>query len=78
MFIWLILYSFVNKVASVENESKIYYGGKTNMLNQPEFHDLDKIRKLMELMDKKSQVISLFHQLKQGITNSNRFRKQSY
>lgn len=57
------------KVASVENDSKIYFGGKTNMLNQPEFfHDLDKVRQLLDLMEKKSQVISLFQPVKQGIT----------
>nr|MBO2505923.1 heat-inducible transcriptional repressor HrcA [Bacilli bacterium] len=56
------------KVASVENDSKIYFGGKTNMLNQPEFHDINKIRQLLDLMDKKSQVISLFQPVKQGIT----------
>lgn len=55
------------KVASVENDSKIYFGGKTNMLNQPEFHDFEKIRQLMELMDKKSQIISLFSPFEQGI-----------
>ncbi|NLY78845.1 MAG: heat-inducible transcriptional repressor HrcA [Lysinibacillus sp.] len=56
------------KVASVENDSKIYFGGKTNMLNQPEFHDLNKIRQLMELMERKSQVIALFQPVEQGIT----------
>lgn len=55
------------KLASVENDSKIYFGGKTNMLNQPEFHDFEKIRQLMELMDKKSQIISLFSPFEQGI-----------
>lgn len=39
------------------------------MLNQPEFfHDLDKVRQLLDLMEKKSQVISLFQPVKQGIT----------
>lgn len=58
----------LTKVASVENDSKIYFGGKTNMLNQPEFHDLNKIRQLMELMERKSQVIALFQPVEQDIT----------
>lgn len=37
------------------------------MLNQPEFHDLNKVRALMELMDKESQVISLFQPSNSGI-----------
>lgn len=54
-------YQSLNQMLSVEKESEIYFAGKLNMLNQPEFHDLNKVRMLMDLMDKKSQVISLFH-----------------
>ena len=46
--------SLVESLASAatgQAESKVFYGGKTNMLNQPEFHDLNKIRMLLELMD---------------------------
>lgn len=50
-----------------QGEGKIFYGGKTNMLNQPEFHDFNKIRMLMELMDKTSQVQSLFQPNEAGI-----------
>lgn len=57
----------LKNVATVQSEGKIYFGGKTNMLNQPEFHDLNKVRALMELMDKESQVISLFHPGDTGI-----------
>ncbi|GEK33302.1 heat-inducible transcription repressor HrcA [Kurthia sibirica] len=48
-------------------EGKVYYGGKTNMLNQPEFHDFDKIRMLMEMMETTSQVQSLLHRDTPGI-----------
>ncbi len=48
-------------ISSGQSENKVYYGGKTNMLNQPEFHDLNKMRMLMDLMDKESQVQSLFN-----------------
>lgn len=54
-------------VSKNQKEGKIYYGGKTNMLNQPEFHDLNKIRMLMELMDKESQLQSLFQPNQAGI-----------
>ena len=53
--------------SSQQSEGKVYYGGKTNMLNQPEFHDLNKVRMLMELIDKESQVQSLFKPQQPGI-----------
>jgi len=62
--------SLVESLASAatgQAESKVFYGGKTNMLNQPEFHDLNKIRMLLELMDTTSQVQSLFQQNEAGI-----------
>lgn len=40
-------------------ESKVYYGGKMNMLNQPEFHDLNKVREFMGLLEKEHQIQSL-------------------
>lgn len=45
---------------SAQEEGRIYYGGKTNMLNQPEFHDINKVRMLLDLMEKTAQVQSLF------------------
>lgn len=56
-------------ISSGQSENKVYYGGKTNMLNQPEFHDLNKMRMLMDLMDKESQVQSLFNPQDYRITN---------
>ena len=54
-------------ITSHQNESKVYYGGKSNMLNQPEFHDLAKMRMLMDLFDKENQVQTLFNQGNHGI-----------
>ncbi|UOY94060.1 heat-inducible transcriptional repressor HrcA [Ectobacillus sp. JY-23] len=31
---------------------KIYFGGKTNILSQPEFHDIQKVRSLLHMIDK--------------------------
>lgn len=58
--------SLVN-VTSIQQEGKIYVGGQSNILNQPEFHDLNKVRMFMDLMERKSQVISLFHPDDMGI-----------
>lgn len=48
-------------ITSDKLNTNVYVGGIANMLNQPEFHDINKVRKLMELMDEKSQVFSLFN-----------------
>lgn len=61
------IFQSLKNVVTVQNEGKIYFAGKTNMLNQPEFHDLNKVRTLMEMMEKESQVISLFHPEDTGI-----------
>lgn len=57
----------LKSMTAIREEGKIYFGGKTNMLSQPEFHNLDKIRMFLELMEKRSQVISLFHPKDHGI-----------
>lgn len=54
-------------ISGHQNEGKVYYGGKSNMLNQPEFTDLNKVRMLMDLIDKESQVQTLFNQHDSGI-----------
>lgn len=51
--------SLFNRI-SAQEEGRVYYGGKTNMLNQPEFHDINKVRMLLDLMDKTPQVQTLF------------------
>ena len=61
-----IISSLTKGVAS-QNEAKLYYGGKTNMFNQPEFHDLNKVRMLIDLMEKENQVHSIIQPKDQGI-----------
>ncbi|GGG26780.1 heat-inducible transcription repressor HrcA [Lysinibacillus alkalisoli] len=42
------------------SENKLFYGGKTNMLRQPEFHDVDKLRLLMDMIETRQDVFNLF------------------
>ena len=60
------IYSLISATGH-NSESKIFYGGKTNMFNQPEFHDLNKVRMILDLMETTSQVQSLFHPNESGI-----------
>ncbi|MDG4655479.1 heat-inducible transcriptional repressor HrcA [Ectobacillus antri] len=38
---------------------KIYFGGKTNMLSQPEFHDIQKVRSLLHMIDQEQDFYHL-------------------
>ncbi|MDX5474932.1 MAG: heat-inducible transcriptional repressor HrcA [Bacillaceae bacterium] len=45
----------------MDEQDKIFFGGKTNMLAQPEFNDINKIRSLLLLID---QGKDLYHHLR--------------
>ena len=60
------IYSLLNATKDTQ-ESKVYYGGKTNMLNQPEFHDIQKVRMLMDLMETEHQLSRLVKPGQEGI-----------
>ena len=49
------------------SQTKLFYGGKTNMLRQPEFYDVNKIRMLMDMMEARQQVYELFQPNEAGI-----------
>src|SRR5581483_7783687 len=38
---------------------KLFFGGKTNMLNLPEFHDVDKVRNLLTIIDTEEWISNL-------------------
>lgn len=46
---------------------KVFFGGKMNMLNQPEFHDIEKIRSLMDLIEQEHGIYELFRHIPNGI-----------
>ncbi|MFJ8245551.1 heat-inducible transcriptional repressor HrcA [Peribacillus asahii] len=46
---------------------KLFFGGKTNMLRQPEFHDVHKIHSLMSMIEQEQGFYELFKQNPAGI-----------
>ncbi|MBM7691821.1 heat-inducible transcriptional repressor [Peribacillus deserti] len=46
---------------------KMFFGGKTNMLQQPEFHDIDKIRTLLSMIDHEKGMFDLLEKSPAGI-----------
>jgi heat-inducible transcriptional repressor len=46
---------------------KIYFGGKTNMLTQPEFHDIDKVRSLLNMIEQEQEFYQMLRHKEMGI-----------
>lgn len=46
---------------------KLFFGGKTNMLSQPEFHDISKIRSLLTMIDQEEWIYNLIRNESAGI-----------
>ncbi|QGQ47329.1 heat-inducible transcriptional repressor HrcA [Metabacillus sediminilitoris] len=53
---------------TLNTSEKIYFGGKTNMLSQPEFTDIDRIRSLLKMIEQEKELYSLLQTNHAGIT----------
>ncbi|NPC93373.1 heat-inducible transcriptional repressor HrcA [Bacillus sp. WMMC1349] len=53
---------------SSSQTERLFFGGKINMLNQPEFHDIDRVKSLLSLIEKKQEILRLFQSTDTGIT----------
>ncbi len=56
-----------NALSGDEDESRIFLSGTTNMLTQPEFKDMDKVKTILDLLDEAPAIMKLFHDLPSGI-----------
>ena len=43
----------------LRNEDKIYLGGVFNMLNQPEFHNIEKVKTLLSIIEQEKMLCEL-------------------
>ncbi|RKN78974.1 heat-inducible transcriptional repressor HrcA [Paenibacillus ginsengarvi] len=50
-----------------DEEDRIFVSGSTNMLTQPEFKDVDKVKGILDLFDEAQTLVKLFSQAPQGI-----------
>ena len=55
-----------DKITSVK-EDKIYLEGVFNILNQPEFHNVDKVKVLLSLLEQEDKVKDILKQPNQGL-----------
>lgn len=62
----LLLQSLMESFKMPTNE-KLFFGGKANILSQPDFHDLTKIRNLMDMIEHEDWVYKLMKKNPAGI-----------
>lgn len=53
---------------SGDEPNKVYLGGTLNMLNQPEFQDVEKIRNLFQIFEEGEQIKKVLHPAAGGLT----------
>jgi heat-inducible transcriptional repressor len=63
-----ILLKALASTIDLKGSEKVYFGGKTNMLSQPEFHDIQKIRSLLTMIEQEKEFYNLLRTNKDGIT----------
>ncbi|WP_042223410.1 heat-inducible transcriptional repressor HrcA [Oceanobacillus manasiensis] len=63
-------YNYLKAAFLSDHPVKLYIGGKSNILRQPEFNDVDKIRSFFTMMDKEEEIISLLKHTDHGINVS--------
>ncbi|MBE6183977.1 heat-inducible transcriptional repressor HrcA [Heyndrickxia ginsengihumi] len=61
-----VLYMVLNMLTMSDHE-KIFFGGKSNILNQPEFHDLNKVRSLLDMIEREESFYDLFKGVPKGV-----------
>lgn len=60
-------FEYLQAAFSADKHAKLYFGGKSNMLMQPEFNDAGKIHALYRMMDNEVEMADLLKMNKAGI-----------
>ncbi|WP_101844337.1 heat-inducible transcriptional repressor HrcA [Halobacillus sp. Marseille-P3879] len=60
-------FSYLQAALLDDHQTKLYIGGKTNILMQPEFKDLDKVRSLYAVIEKESEMADLLRSGEKGV-----------
>ncbi|TCN24650.1 heat-inducible transcription repressor HrcA [Mesobacillus foraminis] len=63
-----LLLGTISETLTMPASEKVFFGGKTNMLNQPEFNDIDKIRNLMTMIEHEDGISRLIRKNPKGIS----------
>ncbi|MFF2090350.1 heat-inducible transcriptional repressor HrcA [Paenibacillus sp. NPDC058174] len=57
----------LDKALQSDDEHRIFLSGTTNMLTQPEFKDVDKVKTILDLLDERPAIMKMFSALPSGI-----------
>jgi len=57
----------ITDTIDVPGGEKLFFGGKMNILNQPEFNNIEKVRSLMDMIEQEQGIYELFKKTPQGI-----------
>ena len=60
-------YAYLDMMFFQEQPVKVYVGGKSNILLQPEFRDVNKLHSFYTMMEDENEVIKLFQRHEEGI-----------
>ncbi|SDN43921.1 heat-inducible transcriptional repressor HrcA [Alkalicoccus daliensis] len=55
-------------IFSDQQQEKVYYGGKTNILSQPEFNDVERVRNILNLFEEDAVISKHLRSEDQGLT----------
>lgn len=62
-----LMYKYIQSVLRYDESAKLYVGGQSNILTQPEFKDVDKIYEFYSMLEDESKVIQLLANYDDGI-----------
>jgi len=62
-----IMLNIIGDSLKVPPNEKLFFSGKTNMLNQPEFHDIEKVRNLLDLIEQEKDFYDIIRKNPSGI-----------
>lgn len=61
------LFGILDETMKSDNDHRVFMSGTTNMLTQPEFKDVDKVKTLLDLLDETPTIMQMFTALPSGI-----------
>lgn len=61
------LLDILDQALASKNDSRVFLSGATNMLIQPEFKDVDKVKTILDLLDETPTIMRMFSSLPAGI-----------
>lgn len=62
-----LMYEYVKQVLLYEDPVKLYVGGQSNILTQPEFKDVDKLYDFFTMLEDESQLVKLLAEYDTGL-----------